>query len=953
MPVAVAVGVLLVAAVAWLYPPQVRELRGFWRWGLPGLRVMALGALAVSVAKPSVLRPKTVDERPAVVVLVDRSRSMAVVDNARTPGQLVALADGLGRLPPGARRGEGAALAAEVARVTALADAAARARGDWEYARVSGRGVEAARRRAEDAAAAVTAAAAALAGKASRVSDEELRQRLAALGASPEAPTAAGGDDAALRARLADLRSKLADAQAAAERAQGAADELLYRSNEDVRRACDALAGRSRFQLVEEALLRPEAGLVRAVGRQAGLVGYAVADGLSPIRLNAGAEAGAAKAAEMDAHGNEGVGGNEGARRNAGINGSAGAVGRAGAGGSTGGGAGAEATLGAEPDGRVSDIAGAVREALGLAAGRDVAAVVVLTDGRQTGGGGAVTAGLSAAGVPVFPVAVAPPGAVKDVSFGNVSLPASAFVGETITVRAELRPVGVKEFATELRAKAGDVEVAKPVAGREGKAGAAEFAVKLERAGTQQVTLVSKAVDGEATAENNEVKRWVKVLSQKVRVGAYAGSPGWDFQYVRNALSRTGWVDLDARVLRPAEGARLPLSPAQLLELDVLLLFDVSPASLEMSQWDAIYRQIAERGGSVILVAGESHLPGEYGQQLVTANLLPYPPEQPPTWRMWPGERPLFRFAPHPEAEGKGFLRLDLEAGDDARAGGTMASGRRLERWQALPGLYRFLPIGRLKPTASPLLIEVASGAPVLTEMRVGAGRSFLLGANETWRWRFKSGERDHDRFWLQLVRYAAGEPYAVRTERLALDLDKVALEQGESVRVRVRMLQPALGANTGGRLHTEVTRDDRVVQSVPLFAAAVPASGQLETRVGPLPEGDYEVRVVEGPLANGDAAADRSQQSPSLPLHVGRSYETELADVSGDYSVLRRLAEASGGEFFTLDQVNRLPDRLRVVADRRPRYIEQRLWDSPYLFVFVVACLATEWAARKRLGLA
>ena len=55
---------------------------------------------------------------------------------------------------------------------------------------------------------------------------------------------------------------------------------------------------------------------------------------------------------------------------------------------------------------------------------------------------------------------------------------------------------------------------------------------------------------------------------------------------------------------------------------------------------------------------------------------------------------------------------------------------------------------------------------------------------------------------------------------------------------------------------------------------------------------------------------------------------------------MMRTLGDASNG-------------RLRVVAERRPRYAEQRLWDSPYLFVFVVACLAAEWAARKRLGLA
>src|SRR3989442_9116843 len=99
LPVAAAIGLAVVAAVAWLYPPQVKLLRGGWRWGLPALRACAALALAASLLKPAVLRPKTAGERPAVLVLVDRSRSMSVTHNPRTPAQLVAPADRLGRLP--------------------------------------------------------------------------------------------------------------------------------------------------------------------------------------------------------------------------------------------------------------------------------------------------------------------------------------------------------------------------------------------------------------------------------------------------------------------------------------------------------------------------------------------------------------------------------------------------------------------------------------------------------------------------------------------------------------------------------------------------------------------------------------------------------------------------------------------------------------------------------------
>ena len=77
------------------------------------------------------------------------------------------------------------------------------------------------------------------------------------------------------------------------------------------------------------------------------------------------------------------------------------------------------------------------------------------------------------------------------------------------------------------------------------------------------------------------------------------------------------------------------------------------------------------------------------------------------------------------------------------------------------------------------------------------------------------------------------------------------------------------------------------------------------------------------------------------------------MADVSGDHELLRRLAEQSGGEFFTLDQVGRLPERLGTLTEERMRSVELPLWHSPVLFALVVGCLSAEWALRKRVGLA
>ena len=83
------------------------------------------------------------------------------------------------------------------------------------------------------------------------------------------------------------------------------------------------------------------------------------------------------------------------------------------------------------------------------------------------------------------------------------------------------------------------------------------------------------------------------------------------------------------------------------------------------------------------------------------------------------------------------------------------------------------------------------------------------------------------------------------------------------------------------------------------------------------------------------------------------RSSEEEMRNVSGDREFLAKLAEASGGKCLDLEQVGMLPGLLNEAVARQSRMSELHLWDSYYLFVFVLSCLALEWAIRKRVGLA
>src|SRR5438874_8593982 len=150
IPMAIGASLLIAAGVVWMYWPQMRTLRGPWKWILPSLRGIALVVLAISIVRPVVVRPRMPAERGAIVLLIDRSQSMGVSDVGRTPSELVALADGLQMLPRGIRPKSAARLEEAPDTLRAIVNDLFLVRGQLDYARISGQSTDSAEQRLSD-----------------------------------------------------------------------------------------------------------------------------------------------------------------------------------------------------------------------------------------------------------------------------------------------------------------------------------------------------------------------------------------------------------------------------------------------------------------------------------------------------------------------------------------------------------------------------------------------------------------------------------------------------------------------------------------------------------------------------------------------------------------------------------------------------------------------------------
>src|SRR5690242_9652819 len=256
LPSALVLAATTLALLVWFYGPQVRPIHGPLRWLIPALRGAAVLALGASILKPVATRLTSARERGEVLVLLDRSRSMEVVDNRRTPAQLVALADALGYLPADTRNETGSQFISALERLTPLAAEVKGAQDDLDYARVSGHEIEA---RVDHLKQAVgrygTLTKNLLRRSESLPSDSDLRRLVSELAQIP-APDARD-------AWKTEVPARIRQALAAAVQFQNASDGDLYQFNPQVQEAAGQVAKLSREELAQRALMRPGGVLSR------------------------------------------------------------------------------------------------------------------------------------------------------------------------------------------------------------------------------------------------------------------------------------------------------------------------------------------------------------------------------------------------------------------------------------------------------------------------------------------------------------------------------------------------------------------------------------------------------------------------------------------------------------------------------------------------------------------
>lgn len=604
--------------------------------------------------------------------------------------------------------------------------------------------------------------------------------------------------------------------------------------------------------------------------------------------------------------------------------------------------------LRAEGDG--SRIGDAVREAVQDAGSAPLAGVLLLTDGRRTGGESLAAVGRELVGrgrVPIWAVGVGRMDEPPNRAIVELVAPPAAETGSPVEIEASVAIRGIRDPAEVVLFRTSPEERRRVVVERRTiEPRGWDFSARLRwvdtppGAGTYHYRVEIARHVAEDRSSDNRRAVTVRVVEQSRRVLLVGGEAVREYCFLRNLILRDPRIVASTWLAAADDGVvqdgdvvidGLPSSPDAILEYDVVVLIDPDPDSLDAEFLRALRDLVAEQGGGVVFVAGEIHTPrlGRGATSMLTA-LLPVEladgcGSDELYGKPW---RPILTPA------GRDHPVCRLEDEEDANG----------ETWSRLPPFYFHHAVRALRPAAV-ALAAVPPSEPLIVEQRVGRGVVLWVGADELWRWR-ASGVARHERFWAGVLRHLSSAKQEASGERAIVETDRDRYELGDPVRLSVRLTddrrRPVAREAVEVRISPADADEDPGVGS-----SEATAAGSEIVRIAPVADvpGSYEGLFRPAEPGRFEARVDPS----GVATFEVRSLLSESENPSPDPASLEEAAELTGGRFVRIDRLEDLPDRIpdasvSELLGRRTATV----WDSVAWMLLFVALVSLEWTLRK-----
>lgn len=579
-----------------------------------------------------------------------------------------------------------------------------------------------------------------------------------------------------------------------------------------------------------------------------------------------------------------------------------------------------------------TDISSALRALAQERERTNLRAALLVTDGNYNVGQNPVYEA-ERLGLPLYTVGIGDSSEQKDVLITRIAANELAYAGSIAPVDVTIKSSGFSNERVEVTLLQGPRELHK--APLVLSPGTNQYSVRLsytpEGEGTNKYSVRVSTLPGELTARNNQRSFFTRILKTKLTLLLLAGGPSPDLSVLKQTLleeKNFRVFSLTQRVV-PGTGGFYEggFSQATVDSADCLMLIDFPTSATSGQTLELVKSAYTEKLKPILFIDGT----------LVDNTKL----------RLLGSVLPFTR-SDHSALEEHVFFKpSDVQKAHPVL---NLAGPQTEDAWNRLPPLFKTLSRNTPRPEATLLGFshtqDAAPEEPLLLVRNVAHQKSLAVLGYGLWRWRLMAqGSPETDQllatFLTNSIRWLT-----VRddTRPVRVVPVKESLVQGEPIEFTGQLYDASAQPVENAQIRVVARQGEQefetILQSI--------GGGRYEGRMSGLGEGDYVFHAV----AQSDGrflGEDRGRFS------VGEA-NLEYQDTRMNVSLLRQLANRTGGRYFSLPELAGLPGVLSAQPSFTAREFstteEVELWSWKFTLACIVFLLALEWYLRKRSGL-
>lgn len=632
-----------------------------------------------------------------------------------------------------------------------------------------------------------------------------------------------------------------------------------------------------------------------------------------------------------------------------------------------------------KPEGKETAIGFALEEIYQRAAGKRILATVLFSDGTQRSKATRDLPPRDAvlrfrdANIPLYTVPLGKPGVSEnlDVAVRDLIAAEQIFVKNELIVSGQIRINGYTNQQIPVRmlfeTSPGQMEEVASrtiTATEEGQLVNYRFQYIPQSTGLKKITVEIPLQPREIVNTNNEMSSFIRVLEGGLNVLYLEGSTRSEQVFLKRSIDSSADIQLryerfpqQQLIARSHSLQGGAISARDMLlrwrnerdslvkdyfspnRFTVYMIGDLDCEAFKSEELEALSELVKNGAGLIMLGGYHSFGAGGYAQSPLT-DVLPI--------TMQAADRQILGADPDPALHWDIPMRmLPSDLGKNhfiLRLAETPAANMKM--WESLPELKGANRRMRTKQAA----VVLANGPegplhqPLLIQGLYGAGRVLAFAGDTTWKWCMYEHEREHKRFWRQVILWLAKMDESLQGD-CWIELDKTRFSAGDIVKFRVRLRNEKGEEVLSPKVDARVRFPDGREESLLMVDENGVATGSVRNAKDP---GDYVIRATAG---TGAASMELKESSARFIVF---DQNLELDNPVADPTLLGSLATITGGTTIPPESFAKLLEDITEKAEllTEKRETKLSLYDSWPMLILLCAVLCIEWFLRKKWGM-